>query len=82
MEVAFTGENVFAKGLDLSASLTYTDSQIMENDGFVAVAGDTIGKQQPNIPAWRATALASYRFDENWSAAFGARYSGPIPYPQ
>jgi len=77
MEVAFTGENVFTKGLDLSASLTYTDSQIMENDGFVAVAGDTIGKRQPNIPAWRATALASYRFDENWSAAFGARYSGP-----
>jgi iron complex outermembrane receptor protein len=25
---------------------------------------------------WRATALASYRFDERWSIAYGARYSG------
>ncbi len=77
LEVAFNGENIFAKGLDLSGSVTYTDSQIMENDGFVAVAGDTIGKRQPNIPAWRATALASYRVDEHWSTTLGARYSGP-----
>lgn len=77
MEVAFNGDDVFTKGLDLSGSVTYTDSQIMENDGFVAVAGDTIGKRQPNIPLWRATALASYRMDEHWSTSLGARYSGP-----
>ena len=49
---------------------------IKENAGFVATPGDTIGKRQPNIPKWRATGLASYRVDERWSAAFGARYSG------
>uniref|UniRef100_UPI0025F28B0A TonB-dependent receptor domain-containing protein n=1 Tax=Rhodoferax sp. UBA5149 TaxID=1947379 RepID=UPI0025F28B0A len=65
------------KGLDLSGSVTYADSTIKENAGFVSVAGDTIGKQQPNIPKWRATALASYRVDEHWSASLGARYSGP-----
>jgi iron complex outermembrane receptor protein len=56
--------------------VTYADSVIKENAGFVLVAGDTIGKRQPNIPKWRASALVSYRFDTQWSAAFGARYSG------
>ncbi|MCE4558151.1 TonB-dependent receptor [Roseateles cellulosilyticus] len=64
------------KGLDLSASLTYTDSKIKANRGFVSTAGDTIGKWQPNIPRWRATALAAYRFNEQWSASLAARYSG------
>ena len=64
------------KGLDLSASLTYTDSKIKANRGFVATAGDTVGKWQPNIPRWRATALAAYRFNEHWSASLAARYSG------
>ena len=77
LEVAYSGNDVFKKGLDLSGSITYADSLIKENTGFVAVAGDTLGKQQPNIPAWRATALASYRFDDHWSASLGVRYSGP-----
>jgi len=77
LELAFNGENVGAKGLDLGASITYTDSTIKENDGFVAVAGDTIGRQQPNIPRWRATALVSYKWNDHWSTSLGARYSGP-----
>ncbi|MFG6490184.1 TonB-dependent receptor [Roseateles sp. BYS78W] len=64
------------KGLDLSASVTYTDSKIKANAGFVSTAGDTVGKWQPNIPRWRATALAAYRLDEHWSASLAARYSG------
>ncbi|WP_241687874.1 TonB-dependent receptor [Janthinobacterium sp. 17J80-10] len=77
LEMAFNGNDVFKKGLDLSGSITYADSIIKENSGFVAAPGDTIGKRQPNIPEWRATALISYRFDERWTAALGARYSGP-----
>jgi iron complex outermembrane receptor protein len=76
LEFAFNGSDVLAKGLDLSGSVTYADSVIKENDGFVVTPGDTIGKRQPNIPKWRATALASYRFDERWTVALGARYSG------
>ncbi len=38
--------------------------------------GDTVGKRQPNIPDWRATALASYRWDARWSTTLAARYSG------
>ena len=61
-----------------TASVTYADSKIKENDGFVVVPGDTIGKWQPNIPTlarharWRATGSS-----EHWTAALGARYSGP-----
>ncbi len=76
IEAAFNGVDVFKKGLDLNASVTYADSVIKANAGFVNVAGDTLGKQQPNIPKWRATALASYRFNERWTASLGARYSG------
>ncbi|MFG6468632.1 TonB-dependent receptor [Roseateles sp. BYS87W] len=63
-------------GLDLSGSVTYADSKIKANRGFVATPGDTLGKWQPNIPRWRATALAAYRFNGQWSASLAARYSG------
>ncbi len=65
-----------ARGLDLSASATYTDSRIKANAGFVATPGDTLDKWQPNIPRWRATLLASWRLNEHWSASLAARYSG------
>jgi len=76
LEVAYSGNDVALRGLDLNASLTYARSLIKENAGFVTTPGDTIGKWQPNIPQWRASAVASYRFDERWSASLGARYSG------
>ena len=77
LEAVWNSNDWGVKGLDFSASLTYTDSQIKRNAGFVATSGDTLGKQQPNIPRWRATALASYRIDDRWNASLGARYSGP-----
>ena len=80
MEVAFNGNDLFAaslgKGLGFSGSVTYADSRIKDNAGFVATPGDTVGKHQPRVPVWRATALVSYRWDPTWTATFGARYSG------
>ncbi|CAN5669398.1 TonB-dependent receptor [soil metagenome] len=76
LEAAYNGSDVFTKGLDLAGSVTYANSIIKSNAGFVSFPGDTIGKQQPNIPKWRATALASYRWDEKWTTSLGARYSG------
>lgn len=76
LEATLAATDWWLKGLDLSGSLTYTDSTIKANAGFVAAPGDTLGKWQPNIPRWRATALAAYRFDEHWSASLAARYSG------
>jgi iron complex outermembrane receptor protein len=77
VELAYSGNDVLMRGLDLSGSITYAHSVIKENAGFVAVPGDTIGKLQPNIPKWRATALASYRWGPQWTTSVAARYSGP-----
>ena len=76
LEAALTSEDLLFKGLDLQASLTYTDSKITSNRGFVTTPGDTVGRWQPNIPRWRATLLGSYRFDDQWSASLGLRHSG------
>lgn len=79
VEAAYTGNDVFKKGLDLSGSVTYADSRIRENAGFVTLPGDTISQYQPRVPVWRATVLATYRFDAALSASLGARYSGHSP---
>ena len=76
LEVAYNGSDVWARGLDISSSITYANSIIKENAGSVVVPGDTIGKQQPNIPKWRATVLASYRWSQRLSTSLGMRYSG------
>jgi iron complex outermembrane recepter protein len=34
-----------------------------------------VGKQQPRVPKWRATALATYKPDARWAYTLGARYS-------
>ncbi|MDY0742965.1 TonB-dependent receptor [Paucibacter sp. R3-3] len=76
VEAVLQASDLGARGFDLSASLTYADSTIRSNDGFVAVPGDTIGKQQPRVPRWRASLLASYAITPDLDASFGARYSG------
>ncbi|HEY1227810.1 MAG TPA: TonB-dependent receptor, partial [Ramlibacter sp.] len=76
IEAAWTGTGVWLPALDLNASLTWADSVIRENAGFVSTPGDTIGKRQPNIPRLRAAALASYRWSPRWTTSVGARYSG------
>ena len=77
LETSWRAQDLGVNGLEVSANLTYTDSIIKENAGFVTVAGDTLGKQQPNIPKWRATAVATYKLSSAWSSTLAARYSGP-----
>jgi iron complex outermembrane receptor protein len=76
LELAYNANDVLTRGLDLGASLTYARSRIKENQGFVTTPGDTIGKWQPRVPDWRATVVASYRFNERWDATYAMRYSG------
>jgi iron complex outermembrane receptor protein len=76
VELAGNGSDIGLKGLDLNASLTYAESFIIDNTGYVSTQGDTIGKWQPNVPQWRATLLASYRMGEHWTVSGGVRYSG------
>lgn len=72
LEVAYGASDVALPGLDLGASVTWTDSKIKENDNFPA----SVGKWQPRIPAWRATGQATYRVNERLAATLAARYSG------
>ncbi len=76
VELAYLGDDVIVSGLDFSGSLTYADSRIKENSGFVSTPGDTIDKRQPRVPMWRATALLNYHWSDQFSTSLGARYSG------
>ncbi len=76
VETVWFGQGIGSRALDLQASVTYADSQIKENAGFITTPGDTIGKRQPNVARWRATALASYRWDADWSGTLALRHSG------
>lgn len=72
LELAYQASDVYTRGLDLAASLTYANSEIIRNDKFPVSAG----KWQPRVPAWRANFVISYRADEKLSTTLGLRYSG------
>lgn len=72
LEAAYAANDVLLRGLDLSSSLTWTDSKIVRNDKFPA----SVGKWQPRIPEWRATGVASYRASDKLAVTLAARYSG------
>ena len=63
-------------GLRLQGSLTYANSKILANSGYLLVPGDTVGKWQPRVPRWRASALATWQATPVFSVAYGVRYSG------
>jgi iron complex outermembrane receptor protein len=69
LEVSYAAK-VF--GLDLSSSVTWTDSKIIRNDK----APSSVGKWQPRIPEWRANGVASYAVSDQLSVTLAARYSG------
>jgi len=75
VELAALADGI-VRGVDLVSSVTYADSRIRANDGYVAVPGDTIGKQQPRVPRWRAAAQVSWHASDALTTTFGARYSG------
>jgi iron complex outermembrane receptor protein len=72
LEVSYGANDVWLRGLDLSSSLTWTDSKIIRNDK----APSSVGKWQPRIPEWRATGVASCAVSDQLSMTLAARYSG------
>ncbi|MBO9514620.1 MAG: TonB-dependent receptor [Variovorax sp.] len=72
VELAYSGQDVLVRGLELGASLTYADSRIVANAAFPA----SVGKWQPRVPRWRSTAFATYKPDARWAFTAAARYSG------
>ncbi len=69
-EVAGRTRDVFTPGLDLSASLTYSGSEITKNPA----APLTEGHHLTSIPTWRANATLTYHQNEALS------YSGTVHY--
>jgi iron complex outermembrane receptor protein len=81
IELVANGRDVLARGLDLAGSLTWVDSRILSDPEFRNAAGvltDVTGKYTPNIPRLKATGVATYRYDDNWSGTLAARYSDRV----
>lgn len=78
IELVGEASDAMMRGLDVFGSVTFVDSEIRANPAFRNAAGvltDVRGKYTPNIARTRASATATYRHDEHWSGALGARYS-------
>ena len=50
------------------------DSEIARDAAFRAAEG----KQAPQVPRWRATAVATWRPDEKWAFTVAGRYSDRV----
>ena len=72
VELAYTGQDVLMKGLDVGGSLTYANSKTVADAAFPAA----VGKWQPRVPRVRSTAYATYKPDDRWAFTVAARYSG------
>lgn len=77
IELAVRKDNVVVTGLEVFGSVTYVDSRILSDPGFVSTTGTTaVGKHVPYVPDWRATLGATYRPNAYWAFTAAARYSG------
>ena len=75
VEVYADQDNVLVHGLELSGSVTYVDSRILENSGQGQFSS-TLGKRAPYVPNWRATFAATYRPAAHLALTLAGRYSG------
>jgi iron complex outermembrane receptor protein len=73
IELTADRRDVFFPGLDFSGSATYVDSRILRDSGYAAA----VGKHTPQIPKWRATAIATWHANPKLSVSLAARYSDP-----
>jgi iron complex outermembrane receptor protein len=81
--VEFSAEQreVLLPGLELSGSATYLDARTLALSGqasATAAPGNAIGRRLPNIPAWRATLVATYKPNTRWTFTAAGRYSGML----
>jgi iron complex outermembrane receptor protein len=80
VELSAEKDNVFIEGLQFFGSLTYVDSRILSDPGWVGtlngVSTTAVGKRVPYVPDWRAKAGFTYRPTKDWAWTVAARYSG------
>jgi len=75
IEVFSSINDISKSNFDISSSVTYVDSAILDNTG-VGQYSSTIGKRAPYIPRVRATFNATYHTSKSLALALGGRYSG------
>ncbi|HKR86784.1 MAG TPA: TonB-dependent receptor [Phenylobacterium sp.] len=73
-ELVVEAHDVLTPGLDLSASATYVSSHIARD----AALPPAEGKQTPQIPRWRWTAVATWRATPRLTLTAAARYSDRV----
>jgi iron complex outermembrane receptor protein len=79
VELVAEEQDFLLRGLELSNSVTYVDSRIVSDPGFVSATGTTAtGKHVPYVPDWRDTAQVTYRPADSWALSVAARYSGKM----
>lgn len=71
-EVAWQGTDVFVPRFDLSSSLTYARSEILED----AAHPEYVGKTNYRLPLWRARLVGTFRQTEKLNYSLAGRYSG------
>lgn len=72
IESSYQGEDVFVHGLDLLASVAYTQSKIIANTQNPA----SVGKYFYRIPLWRIDLATTYHMGARSAVTLAARYSG------
>jgi iron complex outermembrane receptor protein len=72
LEEAFDVSDFAIRGLDLNGSATYTRSTIVGDSRNPGLEGT----DQPRIPDWRATLVATYHANEQLSYSLSYRFSG------
>lgn len=72
IEATLHRRDVFVRGLDLTGSITYADSEILANEKNPA----SVGKRMLRIPDWRATLAATWHASDRTDLTVAGRYSG------
>lgn len=72
IEGALSLKNVWTRGLDIDASVAFTDARTLQDNQYPLASG----KYYPRIPKVRASVFADYRFAPQWDASLGIRHSG------
>ena len=72
VETSMQQRDVYMPGLDLSGSMTFSDSKILENSRNPA----SVGKKMIRIPDWRATLVATLHTSRTTDVTLAGRYSG------
>jgi iron complex outermembrane receptor protein len=72
VELVLQQDNALVRGLDLAASITYVDARVVRDTAYPTA----VGKYIPQVPNWRATAVATYRPNDQLAATVAVRYQG------